>query len=172
MQYYSYYPRPVFSFSSPATLSSERDLTALFLAVYLKSPLWLQSILRGWNLFMRLFGCHKLTCSADINLKKSALDYIEGDRVGRFRIILTSTKEIVLEQDERHFSLRVSLVKKHSQTQDETRQAQGASDTLFLISGRAKTRLGKQYLSITQPFLMWFLRRAISSIHSESCSSK
>jgi Protein of unknown function (DUF2867). len=115
---------------------------------------------------MSVVGCHKLTCIGDINLKKSSVDYIEGDKIGRFQLILTSVQEIVLEQDERHFSLRVSLVKKRGLESDDLVLAGGVPDTLFMVSGRAKTQLGRYYLRVAQPFLMWFLRCSSRSVFS------
>jgi hypothetical protein len=121
-----------------------------WLDVVARTPRWTQQLMAVRNQWVRLVGlkgvgqvhdAHPLASGAS---PSDARNYRVGDAVGIFRICHLSPTEVVMEQDDKHLDVQVSL----------TQHAHASGPAMVVVSTvvHIHNTLGHAYMAVVTPF--------------------
>ncbi|WP_342616424.1 DUF2867 domain-containing protein [Rhodoferax sp. GW822-FHT02A01] len=100
-----------------ATSISVEDTEATALDYFLKAlretPTWVDLLMSARNRVVSLFGLKDLGRLSRLDPGKPASEYLAGDRVGIFTLIMNSPSEVLLGDKDRHLDVSLSVHKSH-----------------------------------------------------------
>lgn len=89
----------------------ELDALGQFLRIAVKTPRWIDTLMKVRNRVVGSLGLKNLGGLAQIEPNKKSSDYLEGERVGIFTLISKTDEEVLLGDDDKHLKVVVSVHK-------------------------------------------------------------
>jgi hypothetical protein len=83
----------------------------LSLQTFLKTPVWVDVLMRFRNRVVALVGLKNLGALSALDQDKKPIDYRVGDRVGIFTLQYLSENEVILGDSDKHLDVSVSVYK-------------------------------------------------------------
>lgn len=122
----------------------EPDASALdtYLAFVADTPGWMNALMALRNRIVRLVGLKHLGTMAVRDADKAASDYEIGDRVGIFSLLHADQNEVVMQDNDRHLRVLVSLFKHH---------VDGKPRISLSTVVHIHNRLGQAYMAVVGP---------------------
>lgn len=121
---------------------TEESALALFLQTAHLMPAWFTGLMSIRNKVVSKLGLKDLGQIGDLDVNKQAHDYKLGDRVGIFHLISNSHNEVVLEDRDKHLSVKVSIF---------IDRTEGKSKVYTSSLVHVNNRFGKVYMFIITP---------------------
>ncbi|UAB69417.1 DUF2867 domain-containing protein [Vibrio sp. SCSIO 43132] len=93
------------------TLIENRGESAMevYLRLVSTTPSWVNQLMDARNRIVGLFGLKNLGRLTDVLPNKTANEYQAGDMVGIFSLHSISDREVIMEDDDKHLNVKVSL---------------------------------------------------------------
>ncbi|MGO2512765.1 DUF2867 domain-containing protein [Marinomonas sp. BSi20584] len=114
----------------------------IWLSMAKEAPEWFNFLMSLRNRIVSCLGLKDLGALGDIISSKQADDYLEGDRVGIFSVFMNEANEVILEDNDKHLNVRLSL---YIESEDDV---QKVSITTVV---HVNNRLGKAYMLFVGP---------------------
>lgn len=81
----------------------------LYLALVNETPEWVNTLMLVRNKLVSKIGLKDLGVLSEIKQDKISSDYETGDRVGIFTLFSNKQNEVILEDDDKHLNVKISL---------------------------------------------------------------
>ncbi|MCV2403244.1 DUF2867 domain-containing protein [Marinomonas sp. C2222] len=121
---------------------TDESALALFLQTANTMPAWFTGLMSIRNKVVSKLGLKDLGQIGDLDVSKQVQDYKIGDRVGIFHLISNSHDEVVLEDRDKHLSVKVSIF---------IERVEGKSKVYTSSLVHVNNRFGKVYMFIITP---------------------
>lgn len=128
---------------------------ATYLAVVADTPGWMNALMALRNRIVRFVGLKHLGAMAAGDADKAAIDYEIGDRVGIFSLLHSEHDEVVMQDNDRHLRVLVSVCKHNV---DE--QPMISVSTVVHIHNR----LGHAYMAVVGPVHKLIVPRMLGQV--------
>ncbi|MCV2353744.1 DUF2867 domain-containing protein [Paucibacter sp. B2R-40] len=121
--------------------STQPEATALaqFLDLSARTPAWMNRLMALRNQAVRWVGLKNLGAMAPGDRRKPASSYRPGERVGIFTLQYADEREVIVEDQDKHLHVQVSLFR------------QGSNELQMSTVVHVHNRLGRAYMSVVGP---------------------
>lgn len=121
---------------------SAKSAMELRLQTFLKTPIWVDVLMRLRNRVVGLVGLRNLGALSDLDQHKKRSDYRVGDRVGIFTLQYLCENEVILGDSDKHLNVSVSVCKL---------SRDGVASLVVSTVVRVHNRWGKFYMFFVGP---------------------
>jgi len=137
----------------------ERSALDTYLAVVADTPGWMNALMALRNRVVQFVGLKHLGAMAARDVDKVASDYKIGDRVGIFSLLHAEQHEVLMQDNDRHLRVLVSLFK---HTVNE--QPMVSVSTVVHIHNR----LGQAYMAVVGPVHKLIVPRMLGQVEKSA----
>jgi len=130
-------------FSRVVPYNNESSLD-LFLIIARETPAWVNRLMSLRNQLVAKLGLKNLGGLSDIDPEKKATDYQIGERVGIFTLHTNDSREVILEDKDKHLQVKVSF---YIEPNPADQTAMVHASTVVHVNNR----LGKLYMFFVAP---------------------
>lgn len=146
-------------FSSNTEYDNQSALT-VYLVLVQETPGWINLLMTLRNKVVSKFGLKDLGHLAEIESDKLSSDYKVGDRVGIFTLSVNNHNEIILEDNDKHLNVKISLY-----LDGKANTAKVYLSTVVHV----KNTLGKVYMFFVAPVHKVIVPAILNKLPPQTC---